>query len=404
MKDFHLIDWKDFNRPPYWQQWMCEGDLKELARFGDANLIDVNQQIIKLKNNYDIDKGTGNTLDRIGKILVEPRNGNDDELYRLYLKIRSMLNTADGTVNNIIKAIKALYGSEIVHIIPEYPAAIVILHDGEGPTINFNEILRQVIGAGIDYSTREIFIFEEELESDETVGIMKGKMNMMDSMAYVLHNKMYKRNGTIKHLYTGSKDVLAYSVVVALQDRLFGRTLHNGIYRRNSEIGHGGFITDVASEKWHFDGFMGFNDTVQATEQSEIAFTYDSALVDLLDKPYYHNGKVARNGAIRHTRSSLQEVSTMGSTMAKAEEHLQGRLMHNGLFKRNGTVKHGLSDDVSSESIKVGASIGGMVLFEQVPVSEGMTINGWKYNSHNGSFRRNGTIKHFGRTALPLEG
>jgi hypothetical protein len=193
-------------------------------------------------------------------------------------------------------------------------------------------------------------------------------------------------------------------MVYALQDRLLGRTFHNGIYRRNAEITHSGFITDLASEKWSFDGFMGFSDTVQATEQSEIAFTYDGALVDLLDKPVYHTGKVARNRAIRHTRSSLQEIATMGSTMVKAQEQAAGRLLHNGLFKRNGSVKHGLLADISSESIKVSASMGGMTFFEQVPVSDSMTITGWKYNSHNGSFKRDGSIKHFGRTALPLEG
>jgi hypothetical protein len=163
MKDFHLIDWKEYNRPPYWQQWMCTGDPEKLARFGDSALVGVNQQVLSLKDTFDLDNGAGRTLDRIGKVLVEPRDGNIDDIYRKFLKLRTMLNTADGTLNNIIKIMKFIYGSREIRIRPEFPAALVIEYDGEEQEyFDYNAILAQVIPAGVGFFTKAMFDFLED--------------------------------------------------------------------------------------------------------------------------------------------------------------------------------------------------------------------------------------------------
>jgi hypothetical protein len=164
MKDFKLIDWKGYNRPPYLQQWMSIDDTKKLVSFGDKNLEDVNQQVLGLKDEWDLPTARGWFLDRIGKLMNEKRSGNTDEYYRNILKLRTMLNTNDGTVNSIIKTIKFLYQSEVVHIVPNYPAGLIIEHDGEGtPDLNFNKLLTEIIAAGVSYFTKELFEFTERV-------------------------------------------------------------------------------------------------------------------------------------------------------------------------------------------------------------------------------------------------
>jgi len=157
------VDWDEYNEPPFLPQWLCEGETLELARYDDGLRKEIESQLRKMVEQYDLDKVKGVLLDRIGKILAEPRNGNDDELYRILLHLRKLLNTADGTVNDVIKVIKFFYTSEIVQITANYPAGISILHDGEGPNVDFNKIMAAVVPAGVAYDTKELFYFTENI-------------------------------------------------------------------------------------------------------------------------------------------------------------------------------------------------------------------------------------------------
>jgi hypothetical protein len=157
------IDWDEYNEPPFLPQWLSEGETLELARYDDGLRMEIEKQIRAMVEQYDIDKVKGVLLDRIGKILAEVRNGNDDALYRIMLKLRKLLNTADGTVNDVIKVIKFFYTSEIVNISPNYPAGISIFHDGEGPNVDFNKIMAAVVPSGVAYDTKELFYFVENI-------------------------------------------------------------------------------------------------------------------------------------------------------------------------------------------------------------------------------------------------
>lgn len=157
------IDWDEFNEPPYLPQWLCVGETLELARYDDEMRKDIETQLRLMVEQYDLDHIEGQQLDRIGKILSEPRLGNDDALYRIYLKLRILLNTTNGTINDVIKVIKFFYTSEIVNIKQNYPAGISILHDGEAPAVDFNRIMAAVIPAGVAYDTKELFHFVEHV-------------------------------------------------------------------------------------------------------------------------------------------------------------------------------------------------------------------------------------------------
>jgi hypothetical protein len=456
--NFDPIDFGRYNKPPYLPQWLSRGETKKFTNYGDQQFVEIDGIFRDMSGQYDLGNIKGAILDRLGKLVNEKRDGKPDEIYRLMIRLRTLLNTTTGSVPELIKVIKFLYGSEIVHIVPDYPAGLIILHDGEGPDVNFNDILRQVVGAGIDYSTKELFYFTEELPSNETVSTMKAKTSMMDSMAYIFHNSVYRRNGHIRHRYTGVKDVLMVDIGLDIQERLFGRALHNGHFKRNGEITHNGFVNDVATELWSFNGFMGYTENVQFSEQTTITLSYGGQLSDFFDEAYYHYGKIKRNGAIQHTRSSIRDVIKLSLSMVGFQDQLFGRALHNGLFKRNGELTHGgfvqdvateklsiviekkLKDTIASSedfSMMVGHKVEetlhhrirrnglirhngqynratGVVDVQKIVVavspltdtlssSENMSIGYRKHYKHNGRFRRNGAIKHDSNVLLQLE-
>jgi hypothetical protein len=456
MKDFQKIDWKQYNRPPFYQQWLCREDTLKLATFGDRGLSEVDDQILALKDQWDLDKIRGRLLDRIGNLLSEYRNGNTDEYYRILLKLRRLLNTNDGSIPSIIKAIKFVYSSEIVHIVPDYPAGLIIEHDGEGtPGLNFNKLLAEIIPAGVSFSTKELFYFTDELPSSEKVSKMKSAISMIDSMAYIFHNGVYRRNGQIRHQYNGVKDLLSIKLGYSLHDQLFGRAMHNSLFKRNGIITHNGFSNDVATELWSFNGRMNYAENVQLSEQtSTSSLTYQ--LSEGVEQDFHRNGKLRRNGEVQHKTCYILDRINLKS-FYHIQEPLMGLAFHNGLYRRNGTIRHGLlntsiteknnihvnyhlqdilnsNEEVSSISIhhlisegfQRGIRRNGLIrrngrynratsvvdvqnidahvssFTDTLNSSELMTIGYRKHYYHNGRFRRDGTVKHDSNVLLPL--
>jgi hypothetical protein len=170
---FTPIDWSIYNKPPYFPLWLSRGETKKLVSYDDGLLADIDRHIGYLSNQYDLDAIEGVLLDLRGKLLNEKRNGNPDEIYRLFLRLRTMLNTADGTVNDIIKIIKFIFSSREVKIVPDYPAGLVIEYDGmKQEYLDYNSILAEVIAAGVGFHTRAMFDFiEDKIATDERMAI-----------------------------------------------------------------------------------------------------------------------------------------------------------------------------------------------------------------------------------------
>jgi hypothetical protein len=346
MRDFQKIEWKTYNRPPFYQQWLCRDDTLKLATFGDRGLAEIDDQILALKEQWDLDNVKGHFLDRIGKFLSEARNGNTDDRYRIMLNLRRLLNTNDGSIPSTIKTIKFFYSSEIVHIVPDYPAGLIIEHDGEGtPGLNFNKLLAEIIPAGVSFSTNEIFYFTEELPSSETISKIKAVTSMMDYMGYVFHNGVYRRNGQIRHRYTGVEDSLSIKLGYPFLDQLFGRALQ------------GGFVEDAATETWSFVNRMNYLDNLPSSETSSTILLQETH--ETLDKGVRRNGFMRRNGKY---------------------------------YRAHDVV------DVQNINVHVPAIFD--VLGE---CAETLTIGYRKHNYHNGRFNRNGAIKHDSKVLFPLE-
>lgn len=74
----------------------------------------------KLNHGNYIKEASEHRLDVLGEILNFPRNGLDDETYRIWLSIAILLNDSCGTFNDIYKILHALFAQNLRVRIDEY--------------------------------------------------------------------------------------------------------------------------------------------------------------------------------------------------------------------------------------------------------------------------------------------
>ena len=395
---FTPIDWNIYNRPPYLPQWLSKGETKAFTSFDDSQLVKVEGQIRQISEQYDIDNAKAMLLDRIGNILAEPRNGNDDYLYRLLLKLRSLLNTTNGSVNDIIKVIKFIYSSEIINITPNYPAAISILHDGEAPSIDFNRILFQVIGAGIGYDTRELFYFTENIVITDN-HLINIRRNVSDSATQVVY-----RNGRV------------------LRD---GKTIYDThvapLFRDGSVLRNGSVLTRDGTYRAPSEGTIYPPIYRRSGPQDVFSLTFGRNFVDEHYSNLYRNGAVVRDGTVKRrdgkapysVNDSLnvldqtfslydsQTVTEVNEIISKTEvaETINRNLKRDGTIIRNGNYyrqSEGIIDPFLAQRN------------EEPEIDLMETIDSFAVGIRNHYFRnggriRDGTILRNGNILIPLE-
>lgn len=115
-------------------------------------LDDLNQD---LKNNRSLDTAIGQQLDGLGEILGLPRiPGESDDSYRERLRFQLYINSAKGTPEEIIRAVKQITQSSFVWYHELYPAAYQLVIDGitfPDPPNLLIESLASIGPAGVQY-------------------------------------------------------------------------------------------------------------------------------------------------------------------------------------------------------------------------------------------------------------
>ena len=380
------IDFSSFNKPKHFPLWLCSGDTLKLAEYDDAQLEELDKNIRDMSGQFDIDSAKGVELDRIGKILGEDRGGNSDRIYRIYLKLRTMLNTADGTVEDIIRFVKFFFSSETVHLVPNYPAGIRILHDGENPTLDFNRIIKQIVGSGISYDTRELFNMTEEMpfsdEDDKTVRRSDGEFfargtvyrdgRVLRDGATVLpthaidvrHDGKYERNGSVSRSPTvrvaaegtvvqpvyrnsGISDELFLGYARAFRDEWESVLYRNGAVVRDGSETRGGKSAASVSDALAFDRMPQRNaDTFALSDDDGKSAVF--RMEDGIGRGYRRDRTLARNGRAYRNSAGMSDPFVMaGSGLCASDEWGIGESMRagiryayfrDGLRKRNGSI------------------------------------------------------------------
>lgn len=99
-----------------------------------------------------IDNSTGASLDVIGSIVGQSRNGASDDSYRSFIRARSRVNLSDGKIEQLIQITKLLFGTQTpIRVVEYYPATLEIeIRDAASSDANaFALLLKRARAAGV---------------------------------------------------------------------------------------------------------------------------------------------------------------------------------------------------------------------------------------------------------------
>lgn len=103
-----------------------------------------------LLDDRSVDTAVGVQLDQVGLLVGELRNRRDDEEFRNAIKLKIAVNTSSGTVEDIIRVIKLLFGEETGStVLRTGKALLTIFIDEDEPTDDIIPFLQQVLAAGV---------------------------------------------------------------------------------------------------------------------------------------------------------------------------------------------------------------------------------------------------------------
>jgi hypothetical protein len=391
---FNPIDFNVYNKPPYLPQYLARGETKKLMSFDDEKFKELDALIDKTSEQYDLDKAKGILLDRIGKLVNKDRNGDDDELYRLFIRLKIILNTTTGSVNDIIKVIKFIFHSEVVHITQNYPAGITILHDGESPPIDFNSIISQVVAAGVAYDTKELFYFFDDFVLSD---YMWFKILRKDTD---VHGIPIKYNSTIK--YDGKTTNKKWS--------FYG--YYNGGFRHNGSLKYNGTGKTDAQYKVK-PPFRHSSGIVDVLEVSQLEVFSDQNFAKL-----YFDGSVKHNGANKYNGLSQYSINDPKMFMQISRDHAD-QIVHDDNIntsvvidiqedtkkdiRYNGYIKYNAKSQYTKDYVDrvvIDAPLTGES--DNVEITESSFFGFRKHQTFNGVHRHNGAIKYDGMVLIPL--
>lgn len=373
MKDFQKIDWKQYNKPPFYQQWLCRDETLKLATFGDKGLSEVDEHILSLKDQWDLNNAECYFLDRIGKVLDEQRNGNTDDYYRTLLNLRRLLNTNNGSIPSIIKAIKFIYSSEVIHIVPNYPAGLIIEHDGEGtPGLNFNKLLSEIIPAGVSFNTKELFFFTEKVLISDLLEIVVRRKFVEHFGNPIKYNGMIKYDGQ-----TVNKRVGAYG-------KYDGRFKYHGGLKYNGT----GMLTPGYSPNPPFKYSSGIYDKLET-------ILNDRKFIDM--HPSIDDSIMFTNFKKNLSDNEVISESHKTATIVDYEDNTKKNIKFNGSIKYDGQYFYS-REFVDTLSINSPES----TAVETEIMSDDSFYGMRKHHFFNGTYRYNGSIKYDGMALIPL--
>ncbi len=133
--------------------------LKQIQKIEDASF-DV------YTNNW-INTAQGAQLDMWGDKVGESRRGLDDKEYREAIYTRIQINRSGGEASSIINAVRGILNPLVIEYEDTYPAAFELYLQIEKPNDNISELVKTMIGVGIEcnilthISTNPPLVFSE---------------------------------------------------------------------------------------------------------------------------------------------------------------------------------------------------------------------------------------------------
>ncbi len=142
----------------------------------------------QLLTEFGVETAIGWSLDVLGRIVGEPRQGASHADYRLRVRARIRVNRSDGTIEDVIDVVRLLIGSAllpsaVIKMTEYYPAAFVLRVSGititPAQALIYRSFINQARGAGIGsgfgwQQTADADAFVTATSSPLTVGALAG--------------------------------------------------------------------------------------------------------------------------------------------------------------------------------------------------------------------------------------
>lgn len=96
-----------------------------LSLFG-GQIQDLENALFQVLNETDIESAVGAQLDGLGSIVGEERAGRQDAAYRIAIRTRIVLNSSQGTIEDLLALALAISGGTKAEAIEYFPAGFVI--------------------------------------------------------------------------------------------------------------------------------------------------------------------------------------------------------------------------------------------------------------------------------------
>ena len=123
-----------------------------LDSLGGQQIQDLEDILFDVNTRLDIDNSEGVQLNNIGLIVGQPRNGQDDITYRLFLKAKAGVNVSEGDIERVLSVWKIITGGTIVQLTESYPAAVELSSDVPVPDALASaafSLMQDVVSAGV---------------------------------------------------------------------------------------------------------------------------------------------------------------------------------------------------------------------------------------------------------------
>jgi len=145
-----------------------------LDSLGGQQIQDLENILFDLNSRLDIENSEGVQLDNIGLIVGQPRNGQDDVTYRLFLRAKAGRNVSEGDIERVLSVWKIITGGTVVQLFESYPAEVELSSDIPVPDALASDafaLMQDVVSAGVRV-TSSIISPEDAFGFDLSVGTL----------------------------------------------------------------------------------------------------------------------------------------------------------------------------------------------------------------------------------------
>lgn len=154
-------------------------NLENVVRAFSAPAQTLETQFANLRAARDINSATDDALDKLGTLVGEARQSKPDDLYRLFIKARTLVNRSTGSGESIYTVARALLDNTYSLVLTDYPPASWILRiTGATAPSSIADMASLIlaarstgVGAAVVYNESadaDAFIMTDEADAPET--------------------------------------------------------------------------------------------------------------------------------------------------------------------------------------------------------------------------------------------